>query len=83
MDSLYEWLFAHYCRPRMDEVVFSDPYITSQLRAARALLLSGQGDRLDREDALDFLALAQGMVAFALGLDFCRRLTAEITFPQP
>ena len=75
MDNIYEWLWDHYCRRPGSRT--TDPI----LRNARDLLLSGRGDRLDREDALNLLCSDAETAAFAAGMAFSYRLLAD--FPRP
>lgn len=82
MDTVYEWLYTHYCKPMGRRAEFLRPWAVEAAGNARALLLSGEGDQLDRLDAIDTLETAAGITAFALGLHFARGLSEEIAFPE-
>ena len=82
MDSAYEWLYTHYCKLYRERMELRGLDMAPEIREARALLLSGDGDEIDREDALDLLCLSEGMTAFAFGMQFCYHLMTDITFPQ-
>ena len=79
MDNIYEWLYDHYYRQQGYQAI--DPELAPILQDAKDLLLSGHGDRLDREDALNLLRAATGTAAFAAGMGFCCRLLADFPYP--
>ena len=83
MNDLYDLLYTHYCKPRRKDSELLRPESAPEVREARDLLLSGEGEPLDREDALDLLCRAEGITAFALGMEFCRQLLTEFPFPRP
>ena len=61
MNSAYEWLYTHYCKPMGKRAEFLRPWAVEAAGNARALLLSGEGDQLDRLDAIDTLETAAAL----------------------
>ena len=82
MDTVYDWLYTHYCKSYRThwESLFRDT--SPEIQEARELLLSGKGDTLDREDALDLLRHTEGVTSFALGMQFCYHLMTDLPFPR-
>ena len=81
MDNIYEWLYDHYFKLRQGEILVSYRELAPALQQAEERILSGGGDQLDREDALNFCLDGAGISAFAAGIRFCYQLLADPTFP--
>lgn len=68
VDSIYEWLYEHYAKPRLSNAQFSSVYhIQSQEWQAVAETLS-QHDRLLSYDLMDTIKNDWGVLVFACGL---------------
>ena len=82
MEMIYDWLYAHYYQPHEEEILRTGAE-REAVAAAEGLLLLGEGSDIDRQDALRTLQRVGGTAAFAAGVYFGRRLTADLACVAP
>lgn len=83
METIYDWLYAHYYQPHAEEVLGAYGDMGAITEEAERLLLAGEGSELERQDAINTLQRLNGTAAFAAGVCFGRRSILDMEFIAP
>ena len=60
METIYDWLYAHYYQPHAEEVLGAYGDMGAITEEAERLLLTGEGSELERQDAINTLQRLNG-----------------------
>ena len=80
METIYEWLYENYYMPHAGEVLGAYEDMGSIAKEAERMLLMGEGDSIERQDAINTLCRVNGTAAFAAGACFGARLLLDADF---
>ena len=80
METIYEWLYENYYKPHAEEILDAYGDMRPIVEEAERALLVGEGDTIERQDAINALRRINGTAAFAAGVCFGSRLLLDAGF---
>ena len=80
METIYEWLYENYYKPHAEEILDAYGDMGPIAEEAERALPVGEGDTIERQDAINALRRINGTAAFAAGVCFGSRLLLDAGF---